>query len=163
MIFVTVGSQKYQFNRLLEWIDQLVNANVINKPVFAQTGYSDYIPKKYKYRNFIDRKELNEILSKCDVVITHGGTGAIISALKQNKIVIVVPRNSEYKEHVDNHQYEIASCYEGQKMVLVAEDFHTLKAHLLNSEVENQGHYISNTKVIIESIDNFISQNCRIN
>ena len=57
MIFVTVGSQKFQFNRLLKAIDTLVKNNSITEEVFAQTGYSDYKPKYYKYREFLNRDE----------------------------------------------------------------------------------------------------------
>ena len=49
MIFVTVGSQKFQFNRLLKKIDELIDAGIIKDKVFAQTGASDYIPKNYQY------------------------------------------------------------------------------------------------------------------
>ena len=45
MIFITVGSQKFQFNRLLEQIDLLIENKIIKEEVFAQIGSSDYIPK----------------------------------------------------------------------------------------------------------------------
>ena len=87
MIFVTLGSQKFQFNRLLKEIDRLIEENEVNEEVFAQIGYSDYQPKNYHYKNFLDREEFNEIMSRCDKVITHGGTGAIVGAIKKGKKV----------------------------------------------------------------------------
>ena len=78
MIFITLGSQKFQFNRLLIEIDRLVEEKKINEEVFAQIGYSDYKPKNYKYKEFLDRDEFAEIMSRCNKVITHGGTGAIV-------------------------------------------------------------------------------------
>ena len=107
MIFVTVGSQKFQFNRLLKKIDNLIFKNIITENVFAQTGTSDYIPQNYAYQPFLDREKFTSYMSNCDIVITHGGTGTIISAIKNNKKVIVVPRLSEYGEHVDNHQIQL--------------------------------------------------------
>ena len=92
MIFVTVGSQKFQFNRLLIEIDKLVEEKIIIEEVFAQIGYSDYKPKNYKYKEFLDRDEFTEIMKICDKVITHGGTGAIISAVKNDKKVIAAAR-----------------------------------------------------------------------
>ena len=94
MIFVTLGSQKFQFNRLLIEIDRLVEEGKITEEVFAQTGYSDYEPKNYEYKNFLDRDEFSDIMGKCDKVITHGGTGAIIGAVKKEKKVIAVSRLS---------------------------------------------------------------------
>ena len=44
MIFITLGSQKFQFNRLLKAVDELVAAGKIKDEVFAQIGYSDYKP-----------------------------------------------------------------------------------------------------------------------
>ena len=44
MIFVTTGSQKFQFNRLLQKIDLLIEEGMISVVVFAQIGVSDYQP-----------------------------------------------------------------------------------------------------------------------
>ena len=44
-IFVTLGSQKFQFNRLLQALDDLMEQQTGSDSVFAQTGYSDYQPK----------------------------------------------------------------------------------------------------------------------
>ena len=40
MIFITLGSQKFQFNRLLKAIDKLVEQGKIKEEVFAQIGIS---------------------------------------------------------------------------------------------------------------------------
>lgn len=54
-IFITLGSQKFQFNRLLIAVDKLCEKKVISgEDVFAQTGYSDYVPRNYSYNNFLD-------------------------------------------------------------------------------------------------------------
>jgi UDP-N-acetylglucosamine transferase subunit ALG13 len=45
MIFVAVGTQKFQLNRLLKEIDDLISQGKLQDEVFAQTGHSDYIPK----------------------------------------------------------------------------------------------------------------------
>ena len=52
MIFITVGSQKFQFNRLLKQVDMLIDKGIIKKEVFAQIGSSDYKPHNYKYKDF---------------------------------------------------------------------------------------------------------------
>ena len=36
MIFITLGSQKFQFNRLLKKVDDLIESGVIKEEVFAQ-------------------------------------------------------------------------------------------------------------------------------
>ena len=104
MIFVTTGSQKFQFNRLLQKIDLLIEEGMIREEVFAQIGVSDYQPKHYEYCRFLDREGFTGKLRECRMVITHGGTGVIIGAVKQGKKVIAVPRLASYGEHVDDHQ-----------------------------------------------------------
>jgi len=94
MIFITLGSQKFQFNRLLKAVDEQVAAGKITDEIFAQIGASDYKPRNYKYKNFLNRDEFAEWISRADIVITHGGTGAIIGAVKNGKRVIAVPRSS---------------------------------------------------------------------
>ena len=53
MIFITLGSQKFQFNRLLKAVDKLVANGTITDNVVAQIGYSDYKPQNFGYENFL--------------------------------------------------------------------------------------------------------------
>ena len=85
MIFITLGSQKFQFNRLLEKIDKMLEAGIIDEVVYAQRGNSTYIPKNYDSIDFLNRDKFGEIMEQSDLVITHAGTGAIIGAVKRNK------------------------------------------------------------------------------
>lgn len=157
MIFVTVGSQKFQFNRLLIEIDRLIEEKEITEEVFAQIGYSDYKPKNYKYKEFLDRDEFNDVMSKCDKVITHGGTGAIIGAVKRDKKVIAVPRLAKYGEHVDNHQLQIVKQFNQMKLIEVANDINMLIKCLENVKTFKFMRYTSNTRTIIQSIEEYIN------
>lgn len=156
MIFVTVGSQKFQFNRLLKELDMLVAEKSIKEDIFAQTGYSDYKPKNYKYKNFLDRDEFKEIMNKSNKVITHGGTGAIVGAVKQGKKVIAIPRLREYGEHVDDHQLQIIDEFEKMQFINAVKEIDKLSEAIKNSDEYNSKDYVSNTDNIIESIDSFI-------
>ncbi len=158
MIFITLGSQKFQFNRLLKAVDELVENGVIDEEIFAQTGYSDYEPKNYKFKQFLDRDEFAEITEKSDIVITHGGTGAIIGAVKKEKKVIAVPRLKIYGEHVDNHQLQIVEQFDKLGLILKCDDCAKM-GDLLKTIKETQfKKYTSNTQRIINSIEDFISQ-----
>ncbi len=157
MIFVTLGSQKFQFNRLLKEIDRLIEDNEITEEVFAQIGYSNYIPKNYNYKKFLDREEFNKLMNQCDKVITHGGTGAIIGALKKEKKVIAVPRLAKYAEHVDDHQLEIVKTLAPKSYILYAEDMSELSNALKRIHDIKFNLYISNTENVIEEIEAFIA------
>ena len=54
-IFVTIGSQKFQFNRLLQWMDDFLIFSETSHTVHAQIGYSDYIPQNYTFDKFLPR------------------------------------------------------------------------------------------------------------
>ena len=127
MIFITLGSQKFQFNRLLKKIDEIE----INDEIVAQIGYSDYKPKHYKYAEFLDRDQYSELMGKADIVITHGGTGAIVGALKKGKKVIAVPRLAKYGEHVDDHQLQIIEQFKEMDLIYACEDMDLKKAILI--------------------------------
>ena len=85
MIFITLGSQKFQFNRLLKEIDRLVNEQKITEKIYAQIGYSDYLPQYFLYDKFLDRDEYERVMQQCEIVITHAGTGAIIGSVTKGK------------------------------------------------------------------------------
>lgn len=159
MIFVTVGSQKFQFNRLLVEIDRLIEEKKINEEVFAQTGHSDYKPKNYKYKEFLDRDEFLRVMNKCDKVITHGGTGAIIGAVKRGKKVIAVPRLKKFEEHVDDHQLQIIDEFEKMGFISAVKDIENLQVTISNIDIIKVKKYVSNTDKIIKSISEFINSN----
>lgn len=61
--------------------------------------------------NFSIGKKFSQIMDKAEIVITHGGTGAIIGAVKKGKKVIAVPRLARYGEHVDDHQLQLVGQF----------------------------------------------------
>ena len=156
MIFIILGSQKFQFNRLLQTIDNLVERGVVTDEVLAQSGYSDYEPRYYNFKHFFDRNEFEEMQTKANIIITHGGTGAIIGAIKKRKKVIAIPRMSKYGEHVDEHQYQIIEQFREQDLICGLNDCSELEKALqivINHKFSN---YQSNTNIIIDSIEKFI-------
>jgi UDP-N-acetylglucosamine transferase subunit ALG13 len=156
VIFITVGTQKFQFNRLLKEIDRLIEEEKITEEVFAQIGYSGYKPKNYNYKDFIDRDEFEDIIKKCKIIITHGGTGSIIGAVKQRKKVVAVPRLKEFGEHVDDHQIQIVLEFESIGFIEAAQSVEMLGNTIANIDKLELKEYISNTDNIIKEIEVFI-------
>lgn len=156
-IFITLGSQKFQFNRLLIAVDKLCEKKVIcGDDVFAQTGYSDYIPQNFGYNNFLDREEFGVEMSKADIVITHGGTGAIIGAVKKGKKVIAVPRRAKYGEHVDDHQLQLVGQFKELDLICECDDVDKIGDALEIVKKSAYKSYVSNTKIIIDNIERYI-------
>ena len=156
MIFITLGSQKFQFNRLLKSVDELIEGG-LDEEVFAQIGYSNYKPKNYKYKEFLDREEFSEVINCSDIVITHGGTGAIIGAVKKRKKVIAVPRLAKYGEHVDDHQFQLVSQFRELDLIYSCEDG-DLKSAIETVKKTKYKEYESNTQTIMNSLEEFIKE-----
>ena len=156
MIVVTVGSQIFPFDRLLKAVDELVGNGTITEDVFAQTGYSTYQPVHYAYSAFMDRDAFREAEGKADLVITHGGSGAIIGALKQGKRVIAVPRLAAYGEHVDDHQKQLVSQFSEAHLILMCTDMQNLPACIEKARTEKFAHYESHTQDFIADIDRYL-------
>lgn len=158
MIFVTLGSQKFQFNRLLIELDKLVEEKKICNDIFAQIGYSDYKPKNYEFKEFLDREQFAEFMDKCDTVITHGGTGAIVGAVKRDKKVISVPRLAKFGEHVDDHQLQIIDQFTNMNFIVGVKDTNEIYEALELLKTMKFKKYISNTENIINEIEKYINQ-----
>ena len=156
-IFITLGSQKFQFNRLLIAVDKLCEKNIIyGDDVFAQTGYSDYVPRNFSYNNFLDREEFSVEMGKADIVITHGGTGAIIGAVKKGKKVIAVPRRAKYGEHVDDHQLQLVGQFKELDLICECDDTNELADAIEKVKYTKYAVYKSNTEQILNSIEKYI-------
>lgn len=156
MIFVALGTQKFQLNRLLMKIDSLIEKGIIVDEVFAQIGESDYIPQRYEYEKFIGKEQFEEKISKCDILITHGGVGTIVAGLKRNKKVIVFPRLKKYGEHVDEHQLEIAKSFSQLNYVLECDDADDLEKVLCECEEKEFSQYVSQREVVVGTIQEFL-------
>ncbi len=157
MIFIALGTQKFHMNRLIKAVDDQIDKGLINNEVFAQIGNSDYIPKHFKYKQFLNSNEFNECINKSDIIITHSGVSTIIKSLLQNKKVIVVPRLSKYNEHVDNHQMEIAENFSKLNYVYVVTEVEQLYEYI-NKIINHQfDRYVSGNKKMISTIENFIN------
>ena len=115
MIFVTVGTQKFQLNRLLKILDDERQ----DEKIFAQIGFSTYKPKNFKYKNFLTQKEFSEYIKKASIVITHAGVGSILTAMEYGKPILVFPRLKKYGEHVDDHQLQIAETFMEKKYLIM--------------------------------------------
>lgn len=156
MIFLTVGSQKFQFNRLLKAVDDLIEKGDIDEPVFAQIGYSDYKPKHYEYKPFMDRRHFVQMQERADIIITHGGTGAIMGAIKKGKKVIAVPRLAQYGEHVDDHQLQLIEQFAESNLIASCENLDELGNVYKAIRGKEFDSYQSNTERYLEKIDGYI-------
>ena len=121
MIFVTVGSRNYQFDRLFKKLDELYEDGTLSEEMCAQIGTSTYKPKHYEYKDFITPEEFVERINEADIVVSHGASGSIMKALNAGKKVIAVTRLEKYNEHINDHQIQNNEAFSTNGYVLMAD------------------------------------------
>lgn len=104
MIFCTVGTHEDPFDRLLRALDALPG----DEPVVIQSGYSTYVPTRCHAEKMMPFDRVQALMQEARIVVTHGGPASIMQALAHGKVPIVVPRQSAFGEHVDDHQVRFA-------------------------------------------------------
>lgn len=107
MVFITLGTQGNQFQRCLKMVEELIDELHPKQEFVAQLGNTKYKSDKIKCLDFVPEAEFKELIGKADIVITHAGSGALFSAIKQGKKAIAVARLHKYKEMANDHQTEL--------------------------------------------------------
>lgn len=123
-VLITTGTaEEYDFSRLLKIIDELCDRQILlSDDLIVQSNGNTYIPKNFEVHSMFSRAKFEQALQDADYLISHAGTGSVISALKAEKKVILFPRLEQYGELIDNHQLEICKAFEEKGYVLVAKD-----------------------------------------
>ena len=159
MIFICLGTKRFSFDRLLIEMDRLIEENIIKEEVFAQIGSSDYTPRNYQFERFIDSEEYQRRVDESDIVLTHGGTGAIVKGLKSYKQVIAVPRKSENNEHSDDHQVQIVELFRSQNLIFAVYDIKDMHKKILEAKNHPITKRFKSEGNIIKIIEQFIEEN----
>lgn len=124
LLFATVGAT-LPFERLTRLVLDAKREGRIAEKVVLQVGRGAGALPAVDGVEIVDElgfDEVQSLLVKADIVVCHGGTGSIITALRQHCRVVVVPRRFELGEHYDNHQQEITNTFEARGLVRSAAD-----------------------------------------
>ena len=132
MIFATVGTHEQGFERLVRELDALKARGDIDDEIFIQIGYTQYLPKYCRYSRMICYEDMVKNASESRIYITHGGPASIFLGWQSGRIPIVVPRNSKYGEHVDDHQMFFTKRIESSKRILAVYEINNLGEKLKN-------------------------------
>lgn len=160
MIFVIVGGVvEFDFSRILKTLDEIVGENIIDSnDIVAQIGHSKYVPTNYRNFRFVDGDEFQKYIDDSDLIITHGGVGTLISAMKKHKKIISFPRLAKYNEHLDDHQLEFTTILKNDGYIKMATD----KMELIKvlNEVKNfePKEFVSDNSYMSEIIVDFIEK-----
>lgn len=159
MIFVTLGTQDKEFPRLLKCIETNIRKGIIKDKVIVQAGSTNFKSSAMKIKDFMDRDEFKKYLTEADLIITHGGVGTILEALKNNKKVIGCARLEKYKEHVNDHQVQLLERFDEDGYIIYAKDLDDFAKYYKKAEKFKPKTYKSNQDKFNKQLDEYINQN----
>lgn len=124
LILVTMGTNDYPFTRLYnaikedplyldsrcEWFVQSGSCNVAVNPACGVV------------ERLIPRADMEDLVRRSALVISHCGIGSLNLMLKYRKTVIFVPRVAAHSEFSDDHQLQIAGEIKNSRMTVVFPD-----------------------------------------
>lgn len=146
MVLVSVGTQKQQFTRIFQMVENSIVLK--NDEIVAQTGNTKFESKRIKMLPSIDNNKFNEYIKKADFVICHGGVGTIFNALENGKRILVVPRLGKYKEHINDHQLEVAGQLEKEGYLILYKDGEDFDKYVNKLKKFNPKKYVLDEKFL---------------
>ena len=156
MIFVTLGTNDKQFTRLLDACEKAIEEKVITDRVVVQAGFTKYESKNMEIFDYMDRDQFSTFMNSADLVITHGGVGTIMTALKERKKILAAARLSEYHEHVNDHQIQLLTSFEKEGYLIYMHDLSDIKPYLEKVKRFEPKMYQSNQEYFVNEIKNWI-------
>jgi len=118
VIFVTLGTQGFSFDRLLRGLAALPPG----EELIVQGGASSVRPPGAAWFDFLEYADLVEHIRAARVVVSHAGVGTVLTAVREGKRPVVVPRLHRYGEAVDDHQLAFGRRLAQAGFVTLVED-----------------------------------------
>lgn len=118
-IFVTLGTVPgFRFDSL---IDSVLRATSDEDKIVWQLGGTvrNGLPGAVHQMMTIDELLRNSV--DADVVVTHAGVGTILNLFQHGVYPVVVPRRESRREHIDDHQVQIADLVSQRNLAQVVE------------------------------------------
>lgn len=158
MILVTLGTQDKSFERLLRAIDEKLMDGSITDEVVVQAGLTKYESERMKIYDFVAYEEFDSLIKSCDILITHGGVGSIVTGLKNKKKVIAAARLREYGEHTNDHQLQIIDNFSKAGYIIELSDFSKLDEAVEKARSFEPNEYQSNRDNFVALIERLIEE-----
>lgn len=152
LLFATVGAT-LPFDRLIDTVAALKAEGAIPERVIAQTGVGGHAPEVLEVSETLPFDQVQAILRDASIVVCHGGTGSLITALRQGCQVIAMPRLSKLGEHYDDHQAEITEAFARRGLVLVANTPDELRQALAEARVRKPVLATTDPQALLAHLD----------
>lgn len=121
LLFATVGAT-LPFDRLVRTVAAAKAEGLVPEAVLAQVGEGGTAPDGLDCVESLPFDQVQDTLRDADIVVCHGGTGSLITALRQGCRVVAMPRRFDRGEHYDDHQAEITAAFAARGLISVADE-----------------------------------------
>ena len=135
LLFATVGAT-LPFDRLVKSVLELKASGDIPERIVLQVGKGAHKLPPMEGVEVVETLSFGQVqtlLHHADIVICHGGTGSLITALRAGCRVISMPRLFRRGEHYDDHQAEITEVFVARGLIWSANNVEELKNALADA------------------------------
>ena len=126
MIFVSVGSSAYAFDRLLVAVASLSQFDEL----LVQRGVSRMSIADAQVVDYLRTDSFEAAVREARIVIGHAGVGLAGAAVAASKPLIVVPRLAAFNEAVDDHQVLFGNALSDRCLATCVQDPKLIRAVL---------------------------------
>lgn len=104
MILVTVSTEKFPFNRLMQWIDNLIAEGVISttEEVVVKYGSCLFIANQADNYALLPEIKISNLISNARLIISDCGEGTLNLLAKVTKPFILIL--DSYNKYIDQNQ-----------------------------------------------------------
>lgn len=89
---------------------------------FAQIGPSDTPPRFMPHAQFVPPAQAEDLIRGAELIVSHAGMGSLLTALRFQRPILIMPRKAGLGEHRNDHQLATARWMETRPGVAVAWD-----------------------------------------
>ncbi|MEM8923002.1 MAG: glycosyltransferase [Actinomycetota bacterium] len=128
LVVVAVGTDHHPFARLVDWMDGWAGAHP-DVDVLIQRGTAAETVNATS-RALVPHRELCQLFGRATAVVAHGGPATIMDVRSSGLVPLVVPRDPDRGEHVDDHQQRFARHLARVSMAKIVAEIDELDALL---------------------------------
>lgn len=142
LVLVTVGSDHHRFDRLVQWVDAWLGQRQPGSVRCVVQHGTSTAPVWAEGAELLSHDELQSLMRGATAIVTQGGPMSIVEARRAGTVPIVVPRNADLGEHVDNHQQAFCRRLSGAGVIRLPQSQPELAA-LIDAALERPDDFVA--------------------
>lgn len=136
-VFISLGANQHAGFRPL--VERIISIAPPEAELFFQYGPTAMDGLKVDGAPDLSWEEVLSRSRDADVVVTHAGTGSLLTSLLAGKIPVLIPRSAAAGEHVDEHQNDLAEYARDRGLAIVSQVADLTWDHLVDASNRTMG------------------------